>query len=114
MTEQTDWLWCGTAHHFIASRNCRYGMATAVANGRYIVSTVGEYHPAGSDPNEDHEEIGLGRLYETFVFKADPDSAGDCTLPPVSDFGEVDSDGYNDAAAANRGHLAMCRKWDQQ
>jgi hypothetical protein len=97
---ETDWTWHGTAGHFIAHRSCCFRLHTTV--GPFRVSSVGCYHP--SDSATPHE-IGSGRLYETMVFKNDgPD--GD----PES-WSEIDSAAYNDEAAAEIGHLAMCRKW---
>lgn len=108
--------------------------------GDYLISTVGEYLPSESareilansrgvvlvgrgDEREasfltqiGYEEIGLGRKYETMVFKVDPDAR--CTLaecgcnaPAVSDWGGLDSDGYNTAGDATKGHMAMCERW---
>lgn len=60
-------------------------------------------------------EIGAGRKYETMVFRAgDPcteQECGACGIPLPADWGELDSDGYNSAGDATRGHYAMCEKW---
>jgi hypothetical protein len=95
------WQWHGVAGHFIAARQCCFRLHTTV--GQYRVSTVGCYHPAGSLSSEPHE-IGSGRLFETMVFRNGPDGE------PV-EWGEIDSDAYNDAGSAEAGHLAMCEKW---
>jgi hypothetical protein len=95
------WVWRGCAGHFIAVSSCCFRLHTTV--GDYRVSTVGCYHPAGSDPTVPHE-IGSGRLYETMVFRNGADGE------PL-DWTELDSDAYNDEQAAEAGHLAMCWKW---
>lgn len=96
-----DWIWHGTAGHFVAQRSCCFRLHTTV--GRYRVSSVGCYHPGdGTGPAH---EIGSGRLYETMVFENDgPDGT------PES-WSEIDSAAYNDEESAEAGHLAMCHKW---
>lgn len=105
---ESEWVWCGYAGHFIASRNCYMHLNTRV--GDYRISTVGDYHPVrGGDHQEAAEEIGLRRLYETFVFRVE--GHGQHGEGEVPDFCEIDSEGYNDAEDAERGHFAMCRKY---
>jgi hypothetical protein len=96
----------GHAQHFIAARSCWFRLGTAIGD-RYVVSTVGEYYPIGSD---EMEKLGWDRLYETYVFRS---SGGvrDCGCPEINEYSEMDSQGYNDAAEAERGHAAMVRKW---
>lgn len=60
-----------------------------------------------------YEEIGAGRKYETMVFKAikqEGDEAQCCPFT-VSDWSEIDSNGYNDAVSAYKGHMALCEKY---
>lgn len=129
------WEWFGNAAHFICGFDCRFHLATLV-NG-YIVSTVGEYFPdegsreilasskgiklegRGDARKYDfmkkygYEEIGCDRKYETMVFKAGPVCVRKgcaCGLPEI-DGSELDFSGYNDAGAATRGHMAMCKAW---
>ena len=138
MESREQWEWYGVAAHLIVGRNCRFHLATIV--GEYLISTVGQYVP-DSDVREalaqtrgvtlrgwgdererswmeqvGYEEIGAGRTYETMVFKVDAadrcaKSGCNCGMPQVSEWSEKDSDGYNDAGAATRGHLLMCEKW---
>ncbi len=130
-----DWVWFGSAGHFIAAQWCRFHLTTKV--GPWLVSTVGEYVPdskvrdifaesrgivlAGrGDAREadwlrkvGFEEIGFGRKYETMVFRAGkPCSSADCGcgLPQITGE-ELDVRGYNDAASATRGHMEFCVKW---
>src|SRR5689334_22405875 len=136
-----EWRWFGNAAHLCVSRWCRFHLATLV--GDYLVSTVGEYfperasreiHASVKDPKwlaanrhrkgddfDFHyfkrfgfEEIGFGRTYETFVFRAGApcmeEICGRCGLPGI-DGSELDSEGYNNAGDATRGHMAMCEKW---
>ena len=122
----SEWRWFGNAGHFICSRWCRFHLTTQV--GKYLVSTVGEYvhprHGGGSERGESEwleknwpgEEIGLGRKYETMVFRAGKPCARPgcgCGLPEI-DGKEVDFDGYNNAKDATDGHMALCVKWSKE
>lgn len=132
-----EWRWYGNAGHFICSSDCRFHLTTEV--GRFLVSTVGQYLPdsavreitsksrgvflegRGDAREADYmkklgfEEIGLGRTFETMVFKLGttrctrPDC--DCGLPDVADWGGVVQEGYNDAGSATRGHMKLCAKY---
>lgn len=134
-----QWQWFGHAAHFICGSDCRFHLATLI--GDYVISTVGEYLPdsqvreilarsrgvslegRGDDRRADwmrkvgYEEIGLGRKFETMVFKWNGDvcdsDACHCGLPNI-DPTELDFDSYNDAAAARLGHMALCEKWAAQ
>lgn len=100
---ETDWIWHGTPGHFICWYACCFRLHTTV--GEYRVSSIGCYHPS-DDPNRTGKpsEIGLGRLYETMVFRNN--SEGEAL-----DYSEIDWAGYNDEAAAREGHRAICRKY---
>lgn len=100
MIPESQWVWHGTAGHFICSDRCCFRLHTTV--GAYRVSSVGCYHPRDSE-GEPHT-IGCDRLYETMVFELDENG-----LP--KSWGEIDSAGYNIEADAEHGHLEMCRKW---
>ncbi len=135
--KQSDWVWFGGPGHFICSFDCRFHLCTKV--GDYLVSTVGEYFPdspvreiyatsrkitlegKGDARKADYmkrvgyEEIGCGRKYETMVFLAGKPCASKecgCGLPAISG-SELDFEGYNDARAANAGHLDLCKKWSK-
>lgn len=132
------WIWMPHAGHLIIGDSCRFHLTTYV--GKYVVSTVGEWWPyRGSreihaevyDPQwllenkfrkgDDFdcaymkkfgfEEIGANRKYETMVFKAKKTKDYLCCPYRVTDFSELDFDGYNDAELAYKGHLKMCKKW---
>jgi hypothetical protein len=134
------WVWQPHPGHFICSRWCRFKLNTYV--GGYLVSTVGEmwlergsreihakiYDPAwyaenvhrkGDDFDHEYmkkfgyEEIGCGRKYETMVFKARK-SGHQCCPYEADVTHDVDMQGYNDAAAAAKGHLALCEKWSKR
>jgi hypothetical protein len=98
----SQWVWHGTAGHFIAAPSCCFRLHTTV--GKHRVSTVGCYHPGGD--GELHE-IGSGRLYETMVFENGADGEPDS-------WSELDSEAYNEEADAERGHITMCEKWSNQ
>lgn len=101
MSPREDWKWHGMGGHFIAIRRCCFHLHTTI--GDYRISTVGCYHPATGDQGNPHP-IGLDRLYETMVFVNGPDGE-------PGDWSEIDGDGYNDEAAADAGHFAMCEKY---
>lgn len=138
IVSRSEWEWFGHNGHLIVGSDCRFHLCTLV--GPWIVSTVGEWLPdsgswhiyadrvGGIPPelrgdarrnwflkNVGFIEIGAGRKYETMVFPwggercSDPDCG--CGLPQPSGWSEIDSDGYNDAGSASRGHYAMCEKW---
>ena len=126
------WVWMPHPGHFICSKDCKFFLNTYV--GGYIVSTVGEYLPdegvreifaetrgiqlKGKGDNRladymkkiGYEEIGCDRKYETMVFPAHKSKHGCCPYE-ASDYGDLDSDGYNTPDGAFKGHYAMCRKW---
>ena len=134
-----EWEWFGSAGHLIVGRDCRFHMATRV--GPWWVSTVGEYLPdsniwdifadrVGGIPPElrgderrnwflrevGYIEVGSGRKYETMVFRVAKDRCDqeDCECegcPRIEEWGEIDSDAYNDARSARDGHYAMCDLW---
>lgn len=106
----SEWVWHGHAAHFIGWRDCLFRLATSVAGGRYVVSTVGEYYPMRGE--EQHDVIG-DWAYETAVLRvAGRDDR--CGCPVIADFSGVAHDAYNDARAAAEGHLALCRRWDKE
>jgi hypothetical protein len=94
------WEWYGRAGHFICAGRCQMHLHTHV-NG-YCVSTVGELRAKPDD--EEFTPIGHNRLYETMVFKEDESAS-------VSDWSEIDFEGYNDLREAEAGHIKMCEKW---
>lgn len=121
---QSEWKWFGRVGHYICGQWCRFHMLTQV--GKYLVSTIGEYvHPrhSGGSERAEHEwlaanwpgeDIGWNRKYETMVFLAGAPCAGlkcKCGQPGLADPCELDARGYNDAASATAGHMAMCEKW---
>lgn len=79
--------------------------------GDYRISTVGDYHP----PDGAHsrmaamQDIGYGRKFETFVFRVSGE--GFHGEGEVAEWSEIDSEGYNEMVDAERGHMAMCRKY---
>ncbi len=101
-----DWVWMGHAAHFICGDRCSFHLATYV--GGYIVSTVGELVVHGQ---EEFEEIGYKKLYETMVFRAKP-SENVCCPYTIADLQEVVARGYNDADSATRGHMELCDEWE--
>ena len=137
--KKENWVWMPHAGHFILGDECRFHLATYV--GKYIVSTVGElwndqairrihakihnpvwyseksqlrgdYFDSAYFKEFGYEELGIGRTYETMVFKAKKSKNKCCPYEIIS--GEMDSDGYTDAGKAYKGHLRMCNKWSKK
>lgn len=136
---ESEWKWFGNAGHLCVGQWCRFHLCTQV--GKYLVSTVGEYWPErsvreihahvhdprwlannslrmGSDFDSaymkrfGYEEIGSGRKYETFVFKAgEPCQTKECGcgLPSING-DELDTLVANEAGEATRNHREMCQK----
>ena len=133
-----EWEWFGSPLHLIVARDCRFHLATLV--GPWVVSTVGEWLPdstswdsyasgrgviiegRGDARRSDFLrkvgfiEIGHGRKYETMVFRVAKERCDEegCECegsPRIEEWGELDSDCYNDARSARGGHMAMCEKW---
>lgn len=96
----------GYPGHFIAADWCRFHLHTTV-NGRYRVSTVGDYRPAHQRVSEElgpMREIGCNRYFETMVFELGRNGE-------PSSWCEIDADAYNDHEAAEAGHAAMVAKY---
>jgi hypothetical protein len=138
--KKQNWVWMPHAGHFICGHMCRFHLNTYV--GKYIVSTVGELwferpireihasifdkkwfaenaHRKGDDFDSaymkrfGYEELGMGRIYETMVFKAKRDKVNTC-CPWSMVSGELDMDGYKDSNSAYKGHIKMCEKWSKK
>ncbi len=139
--DRTDiaWQWFGNAGHFICGQYCRFHLCTLV-NGKYLVSTVGQYFPDANvrevlaesrgfnlkergdareyewlEKNGGYEAIGYNRLYETMVFRVKDGKFCDCgcNLPRIIP-SELDMESYNDARAASEGHMRLCKKWSER
>jgi hypothetical protein len=108
MMNKGDWYWCGYAGHFICGNRCAFHLATVLPNG-YIVSTVGHYL---TDPDERPREIGVDCLFETMVFHCN--GLDEHLNPKITDYSEVDFEGYNDSELAEKGHYLMCEKWSKE
>lgn len=106
------WEWCGQAHHFVAADSCRFHMATWVGGGRFLVSTVGDYRPSGSD---EMQAIGIGdSFFETYVFTTDPENRhAESGHPVVTDWSEIDGERVATHEAANELHIRKCKEWDR-
>lgn len=104
--------WFGHAGHLCVSRWCNFHLTTRV--GAYLVSTVGDYRT--KDDATRPTDIGVGRLYETVVFRAGkPCSAKGCACGmPEIDGNEIDFEPYNSAKDARDGHLRLVRKYQRK
>lgn len=138
---RSEWKWYGHAAHLIVGQSCRFHLATEVGEylvstvgeywperrSREISAEIHDprwlaknRHRKGDDfdwaymKRFGYEAVGADRKYETMVFRiashCDAKECG-CGLPQPSDWSELDFDGYNGAAEARAGHLAMCEKW---
>lgn len=95
----------GFPGHFIGWAHCCFRLCHDVGDVR--VSTVGCYH--GRNKDQEPEEIGCGRKFETFVFPL-VDELNGFGLRDI-DAGEIDSECYNDWQSAEAGHAEMVAKW---
>ena len=132
------WIWMPHPAHFICASDCKFFMATKV--GKYIISTVGEMFPdapireiyaetrnivlegKGDARRADYmkkigyDEIGVGRKYETMVFKAvrsikkGKDACKACPFQ-IESGNNIDGNGYNEPDKAYEGHLKLCNKY---
>lgn len=96
--------------HLIVADKCVHHLCTQVGN--YLISTIGEYRPDGKGGKR--ETVGCDRFFETFVFKLGRKFSRcecGCQMPEPNDWCEIDSIPANDAAAADKNHLKMCRKY---
>lgn len=98
----------GCVGHFIMGSRCRFHLHTHV--GGHCVSTVGELLLSPTDTK--FETVGVGRLYETMVFKLAAGASCGSGDHHIDDYEHVDFAGYNDHDAANEGHDAMCQKYE--
>jgi len=101
------WIWMPRPAHFCLSDRCLYRLATYV--GKYIVSTVGDCRIKSED---EPQEIGFGRLYETMVFRGEKSGLGCSPYRITGD--ELDFEGYNSPEDANKGHMRLCEKWSKE
>ena len=100
------------AQHLVVGSRCEFFKGTVV-NGKYLVSTVGEYRRV---PDGEFEEVGCDRLYETMVFRVDDpgnEHSPDCCAG-VEDWTELQMRGYKTRAEAEAGHEAAVREWEKQ
>lgn len=108
--------------HLIVADDCHWFRTTDV--GDYRVSSIGDYRPAISpswtaDMKKCAKEIGLGRTHETMVFKLSDEvhlcDVADCKangVRTITEWSELDCDGYNSRKKAEAGHEAMVAKWE--
>lgn len=139
MTPEAEWRWFGCPGHLVVALDCRFHLCTQV--GGFLVSTVGEYLPdapvreilcecrgialdgRGDARLADYlqkvgfEELGVGRTYETMVFRTTGDVCHhpgcSCGLPTIA-LDCLDMDGYTTAGAATIGHLKLCQKYARE
>ena len=107
MIQQEKWKWFGHAGHFICASRCRFNLHTKI--GKFIVSTIGDYHPDKDGPMD---TIGAGKdaFFETFIFLAAKTNQ-ECGCPQPETWEEIDSERYATHEAANKGHIKYCRKY---
>lgn len=138
---KADWKWYGGPGHFIMASCCRFHLCTEI--GSHLVSTVGELWPRLSsriihakcyDPewltanlhrkgdDFDHaymqrfgyEDIRCNRKFETIVFSTTGARCEcGCGLPRIIP-SELNCEGYNDAASATAGHMALCVEYSNK
>jgi hypothetical protein len=103
---ESEWVWQGHAGHFCGADYCKFRLSTRV--GSYLISTIGDYLPAGtntctpltSDPTS---------FFETSVFRAG--EALECGCTYMDSPSPLEGVHYETAAAAQRGHVDLCKKY---
>jgi hypothetical protein len=139
---RATWECFGSAGHLIVGSDCRFHMATRVGPwwistvGEWLPDSsswdiYADRRTGGIPPelrgdarrnwflrNVGYIEIGCDRKYETMVFRVEKERCDEegCECegsPRIGEWGELDSDAYNDARAARDGHVAMCEKWSR-
>ena len=82
-----EWIWYGSAAHFIGGKDCRFHMATRI--GDTLVSSVGDYRPDRKGPaKEIGSSFGMDgeALFETFVFEVGNEECRcGCGIPKLLD-----------------------------
>ena len=104
----------GHAQHFIAADSCRFRLATEVVGpgGRWVISTVGEMVAlVPFRRRKGFDEIGSGRLYETYVFALERDARHDCGCPKIASLSEIQSRAANSAQEATANHADCVAEW---
>jgi hypothetical protein len=86
-------------------------MATFVADGTVLVSSVGDYYPPHLNGKRDTLGCSDDSWYETFVFQSSPYTLDSC---PITEYNELESERYATVEEANAGHYALCLKYDAQ
>jgi len=92
--------WFGEPGHFCDAHDCVFHMHTHV-NGKWCVSTVGEWYPGGRRRNDSQVKVGSD-FYESMVFRVVGDGI---------DLSELEMAPYNDREAAQKGHMALVEKY---
>lgn len=112
MIPASEWQWFGQPGHFILSDYCHHHLCTRI--GDYLVSTVGDFRP--NSPDSPQREIGVGRLYETYVFNVKDallcdETACGCVMPVKFERREIDSLSASNNGEADANHAKMCAKY---
>jgi len=107
---QTDWKWYGFAGHHICGARCQFHLSTSIG-GKFLVSTVGRFIPDPLRAPGKLETVGHIRDFETMVFEMDGDDEnGD---PNITNWGALETEGYNDSLQAERNHHVVCEKYSK-
>lgn len=108
------WTWYGTSGHYICAHRCLFHLCTKV--GKYLVSTVGEMPSDPSDTDSSLVEIGIGRKYETMVFRwkgicKEPDCR--CGMPFIIP-SEIEMLPANQRGDAAKNHYKACLRYSRK
>lgn len=110
MAEQ-DWIWQGYPGHFCDALKCCFHLSTVVGNGRWIVSTIGDYRPNGRDKDMVSLVCDENSYFETMVFSAEECGCG-CSVYTSSNWSEVDCRRCATPKEASDQHMEICREYD--
>lgn len=106
MIPQQDWIWFGSAGHFLGCNQCLFHLTTQIGN--HVVSTVGEYYPKHLDcTKDDPETLSADCRYETMVFKVEGICKCGCELPHHN-AESIEMEFCNTAKEARDIHMKLC------
>lgn len=112
MIPESEWVWQGHPAHLCVADRCQFRLNTKV--GKYIISTVGEWYPLGTEMQSGvtkPQPIGAGddALFETYVFLAGKEM--ECGCVDIASASELVGRRYATAREAHAGHMECCRKY---
>lgn len=103
----SEWRWYGEALHLCVSSKCLFHLATEI--GGFVVSTVGDYHPADLDGMPESLGVKDDEFYETAVFRFSKRCDCGCQKP-IIEVPELKTVKTSDPKKATEVHMEMCKQ----